>query len=577
MAKRPDVSTLASGFRSSNKLNDNFDGIKEAFDNTISRDGSGPNEMLADFDLNGYRILNTPAPVDPTDVVRLQDIAEVSGDVAVFKLDTDGDNATPDLLVNIGAASLSELRLSSLRPEQFGDSVGTGGDDTTAILACRAALLLQGGGTMRLSRKTYNMSQTFPLDTGNYDVELSIVGEGKESILRQTGVGVDAITIGTTTLIRDPRLQHFTLTNTSSGGDLIKGGAQGCKGGVFEIEMVQANPAKRCFDLIGNFYNNTYQGYDWYQHPATTVSGFRCITNGTTFNENVFKNIRPYNAKTVQFFELLNTNTTTWNLNNSWENVNFQVCPAGGFKYSNLKNCRFRGISFWDIGGAYTGHLIHSTFGPGGSGDPGFESAGNVFENIQRLGDSLGVGIQDIFVEHGQDSVFINCYTDSSPSYDWNGKRVTVIGRMAGQINASQRDQILSFDNILTSLAFAGATGAGAFGASVTGGFLQILPQANSLGFIFGTRSSGAVDSRIAFAGTDTSASLFPLQNNWTRLGEDGVAFKDVTVGTGYNVNAQQVVGARGAAVADATDAASAITQLNTLLARCRAHGLIAP
>lgn len=42
------------------------------------------------------------------------------------------------------------------------------------------------------------------------------------------------------------------------------------------------------------------------------------------------------------------------------------------------------------------------------------------------------------------------------------------------------------------------------------------------------------------------------------------------------NVNGNQVVGARGAAVADATDAASAITQLNALLARLRAHGLIA-
>ena len=37
-----------------------------------------------------------------------------------------------------------------------------------------------------------------------------------------------------------------------------------------------------------------------------------------------------------------------------------------------------------------------------------------------------------------------------------------------------------------------------------------------------------------------------------------------------------QVVGNQGAAIADATDAASAITQLNLLLARCRTHGLIA-
>jgi hypothetical protein len=42
-----------------------------------------------------------------------------------------------------------------------------------------------------------------------------------------------------------------------------------------------------------------------------------------------------------------------------------------------------------------------------------------------------------------------------------------------------------------------------------------------------------------------------------------------------YN-NSIKVVGAQGAAVADATDAASAITQLNALLARVRTHGLIA-
>ena len=46
---------------------------------------------------------------------------------------------------------------------------------------------------------------------------------------------------------------------------------------------------------------------------------------------------------------------------------------------------------------------------------------------------------------------------------------------------------------------------------------------------------------------------------------------------THYHVADVQVVGARGAAVADATDAASVILRLNDLLARVRAHGLIAP
>jgi hypothetical protein len=42
------------------------------------------------------------------------------------------------------------------------------------------------------------------------------------------------------------------------------------------------------------------------------------------------------------------------------------------------------------------------------------------------------------------------------------------------------------------------------------------------------------------------------------------------------DTNGVKILGTQGAAVADATDAASAITQLNLLLARARAHGFIA-
>lgn len=45
---------------------------------------------------------------------------------------------------------------------------------------------------------------------------------------------------------------------------------------------------------------------------------------------------------------------------------------------------------------------------------------------------------------------------------------------------------------------------------------------------------------------------------------------------TTISINDTKVIGTQGAAVANATDAATAITQLNTLLARLRAHGLIA-
>ena len=44
----------------------------------------------------------------------------------------------------------------------------------------------------------------------------------------------------------------------------------------------------------------------------------------------------------------------------------------------------------------------------------------------------------------------------------------------------------------------------------------------------------------------------------------------------GVSINGVKVLGQQGAAVANATDAASVIARLNDLLARLRTHGLIA-
>ena len=70
----------------------------------------------------------------------------------------------------------------------------------------------------------------------------------------------------------------------------------------------------------------------------------------------------------------------------------------------------------------------------------------------------------------------------------------------------------------------------------------------------------------------NTSSTNFQI-NDFTQA---SVISGGLNVTTKYQVGGTQVVGAQGAAVADATDAASAISQLNLLLARCRTHGLIA-
>jgi len=82
---------------------------------------------------------------------------------------------------------------------------------------------------------------------------------------------------------------------------------------------------------------------------------------------------------------------------------------------------------------------------------------------------------------------------------------------------------------------------------------------------------SSSTDNAVArFDGTDGKS----IQSSAVTIDDDGSI--DIPSGEALLVNSVQVVAAQGAAVANATDAATAISQLNALLARLRTHGLIA-
>ena len=83
MGTKVTVTPLAADYASKQILNTNFAVFSDAFDNTLSLDGTSPNQMEADLDLNGNRIINLPLPTLPTDVVRLQDLATFDGGGAI--------------------------------------------------------------------------------------------------------------------------------------------------------------------------------------------------------------------------------------------------------------------------------------------------------------------------------------------------------------------------------------------------------------------------------------------------------------------------------------------------------------
>jgi hypothetical protein len=55
-------------------INNNNASIEQAFENTLSRDGTAPNQMEAPLDMNSNRIINLPAPTSETEPIRLADV-----------------------------------------------------------------------------------------------------------------------------------------------------------------------------------------------------------------------------------------------------------------------------------------------------------------------------------------------------------------------------------------------------------------------------------------------------------------------------------------------------------------------
>ncbi len=57
-------------------INENVQRVADALENTLSRDGTGPNQMEALIDMNGFRIINLGAPEQLDDAVRLRDLTD---------------------------------------------------------------------------------------------------------------------------------------------------------------------------------------------------------------------------------------------------------------------------------------------------------------------------------------------------------------------------------------------------------------------------------------------------------------------------------------------------------------------
>lgn len=438
----------------------------------------------------------------------------------------------------------SELRDRQISVKQFGavaDWNGVTGTDNSDAFDAALTLALLTGRSIFVPTGSYRITRPIVMDTGVYTRGIIMSGEGINSKIYQSGAGQDAIHFSTTQFLQNSGLRDLSITCAADAGHCVNivYGCTTCF--VSNVEMAALNTVKSCVygdytSFGGGIFDTKFSGGSWYLDAASVAGGFVIRANGTIFNENMFENLRVYQANTKQFFDIRTVGQTDiWLVNNSWKNINVEVCRGGGFIFDSFKNCTFENISFWDSVTPYTNNLIDMA--PGVA----FESVGNTFINVTRNGDSLAPSVRDVRIASGQDTVFINCYTPSGvgPSYDFGLKRVTVIGRMYGVNSAGNTNFILpesiSVPTVVADTIAGGTLSIGGRGSPETvamtyaGGFFQITPIPVSSGLIFTSTTAGGTQSKLIFS----PDIIYPLTDNFVSLGTAGQRWTQVYAAAG--------------------------------------------
>lgn len=186
-------------------INANSAAIETALENTLSRDGTSPNQMNADLDMNDNEILNVATPTAATSAVNRQYLEDYFGDADAVVV-TPGLNTVDNSHVKNNAGITTDKlsfthtgsgavpvtvrnRLSNFAfLEDFGATGNGTTDDYAAIMAAFTQVSTRGGKVYGLS-KTYAVGTPIVLSDGTVSARSTKAGLNFEGVTPGVGAG----------------------------------------------------------------------------------------------------------------------------------------------------------------------------------------------------------------------------------------------------------------------------------------------------------------------------------------------------------------------------------------------------
>lgn len=167
------LNDVGSGYNLSQIVNTNNQAIETALENTLSRDGTSPNQMVAALDMNSHRIVNLDSPVNATDAARFVDVTGLVSIVNITapsqtgnagkSLTTNGTNIAwtfppthYDVTSAEASASVTITNADRLPGDvrRYGNITGTLGNDTPILQAAINQSMQSGGAPWFVDQAT---------------------------------------------------------------------------------------------------------------------------------------------------------------------------------------------------------------------------------------------------------------------------------------------------------------------------------------------------------------------------------------------------------------------------------------
>lgn len=234
---------------------------------------------------------------------------------------------------------------------------------------------------------------------------VSLIGDGRQSSkilcnsgpvmnlsgshIRMEGLAVQSLSGGSHVFVTDPgktvALSHFVDCNFTQNNPSLSVWYFNDTGG-----------------LGGGFFDNHWEDIFWGHVITATVPGFFVYSNGNNvFSANHFTASR-WNRSGNYAWSITCDKSSSYNYNNVWSEINFEVCDGGGILLHSGINNSIENVGFFD-NGTITKDLIVIGRNSGLS-----ISRGNRVKGYHRSGGTLSSGVVDIRVEsgsNGQDTV----------------------------------------------------------------------------------------------------------------------------------------------------------------------------